>query len=459
LAACLAGAPTAILRRLKVVFTLVMLGAPLGAQQPITLQQAVEIALQSNPIIEAADAGSLQAEAGIGQARSRLFPRVQFSESLMRSNNPVFAFGSLLNQRQFGENNFEVSRLNHPEAINNFQSRLSVEQLLFDSRRTKHAIQAARLRHDISEQEKQSSEADVILAVVRNYFGLVLAGENLSLTRESLRTAQADLKRAQDMFDTGMTTEADVLSVRVHLAAVEEEGIRAENALHVAHAALNDALGVPLERAYEAATPLTPPLGSAENIEVYEQKAVEAHPELRQAGMHQELAQAEVSLARTGYWPEIVAQGILESDRQRIASRGGGNWLAGVSLRWNLWDGSETRSRVAAARYGKARADALGRQAHSTVQLEIRRAYFDLQSAAKRVAVAAASVSHAAESHRIVQNRYQAGLTTVTELIRSQTALMVTQNRHLGALYDQRVAAASLERAAGSLTTASEVLQ
>jgi outer membrane protein TolC len=114
---------------------------------------------------------------------------------------------------------------------------------------------------------------------------------------------------------------------------------------------------------------------------------------------------------------------------------------------------------VAGARYGKARADALGRQASSTVQLEIRRAYFELQSAAKRVDVAAAAVTHATESHRIIQNRYQAGLTTVTELIRSQTALMVTQNRHLGALYDQRVAAASLERAAGSLTAASEVLQ
>jgi outer membrane protein TolC len=445
---------------------LAIFGAVTGAlvvtasgQEPITLREAVEISLRSNPSIEAAEAGAMQAGAGIDQARSGYFPRVQFAESLQRSNNPVFAFGSLLNQRQFAESNFDVNRLNNPDAINNFQSRLSVEQTLFNSRRTRHATRAARLRNDIARQQMRGSEADVILAVVRTYFGVALAAENLRVAEESSRTAQADLKRAQDMFEAGMTTEADVLSVRVHLAAVEEERIRAENGLLVARAALNDALGAPLDQAYDLTTPLTPPLSFDRPLEAYERQAGEARPELRQAAIRLDLAQADLDLAKAAYWPEIVAVGILESDRQRIASRGGGNWLAGVSLRWNIWNGSETRSRVAAARYGKARADALERRADSGVKLQVRQAFFALQSAAKRLEVTDAAVTEAQESHRITQNRYQAGLTTATELIRSQTALIVAQGRRLAALYDQRIAFASLEHAAGNLTPASEALQ
>jgi outer membrane protein TolC len=261
------------------------------------------------------------------------------------------------------------------------------------------------------------------------------------------------------MFEAGMTTEADVLSVRVHLAAVEEERIRAESDLQVAHAALNDAVGAPLDRAYELTTPLTTPASFEKPVEAYERQATETRPELRQAEISLDLAQADLDLAKAAYWPEIVAVGILESDRQRIASRGGGNWLAGVSLRWNVWNGSETRARVAAARYGKARVEALERSADSAVRLQVRKAFFALQSAAKRLEVTDAAVAEALESHRITQNRYQAGLTTATELIRSQTALMVAQGRRLAALYDQRIAFASLEHAGGNLTAASEALQ
>ncbi len=446
------------LRLVTSAFVSAALSMTAYGQEPMTLGEAVAIALRSNPSIEAAEAGSLQAGAGIDQARSGYFPRVQFAESLERSNNPVFAFGSLLNQRQFAESNFDVARLNNPEAISNFQSRLSVEQTLFDSRRTQHATRAARLRHDISQEQRRGSEADVILAVVQTYFGVALAMENRRVAEESFRTTEADLQRARDMFEAGMTTEADVLSMRVHLAAVEEERIRAENDVQIARAALNDALGAPLDRTYELTTPLTPPPAPGEQAQMYEQTA-EAHPVLRQAEINLELAQADLDLAKASYWPEVVAVGVLESDRQRIASRGGGNWLAGVSLRWNVWNGSETRARVAAARYGKARADALERQADSGVKLRVRQAFFALQSAAKRLDVTEAAVAEAEESHRITQNRYQAGLTTATELIRSQTALMAAQGRRLAALYDQRVALASLEHAAGNLTAGSEALQ
>jgi outer membrane protein TolC len=127
-------------------------------------------------------------------------------------------------------------------------------------------------------------------------------------------------------------------------------------------------------------------------------------------------------------------------------------------LRWNLWNGGETKARVDQARFAEQRAEALLRRADSAIQLEVRKAYLELRAASQRLEVAAAAVAEAEEAHRILQNRYEAGLTTVTELLRSDTALAGARTRRLAAVYDLRVAAAALEHAAGNLTAESPVV-
>lgn len=99
----------------------------LPAQDDLTLRQAVHLALRSNPLVAAADAGEGKAEARIQQARSGYLPHANFSESFQRSNNPVFVFTSLLTQQQLSERNLEIGTVNHPEALNNYQSQLTVE--------------------------------------------------------------------------------------------------------------------------------------------------------------------------------------------------------------------------------------------------------------------------------------------------------------------------------------------
>ncbi len=65
----------------------------------------------------------------------------------------------------------------------------------------------------------------------------------------------------------------------------------------------------------------------------------------------------------------------------------------------------------------------------------------------------------AQESQRITRNRYESGLATITDILRNDTALLDAKTRHLAAIYDQRVAAAMLELAAGTLTGDSDVLK
>ena len=150
--------------------------------------------------------------------------------------------------------------------------------------------------------------------------------------------------------------------------------------------------------------------------------------------------------------------GAFEADRQRFAYRGGGNWLVSIGLRWNLFNGGADKAKIAESEATTRRTAAEQARAESGIRLQVRQAWANLKAAQQRIESAQASVAEAEESLRISQNRFAAGLSTVTDLLRTETALLETQTRYLAAVHDQRIAAAMLECAAGTLNPDSEVL-
>lgn len=431
---------------------------PLYGQGPLSLRDAVRMALDHNKSIEAAGASRQAAGARVQQAKSGWLPRLNYSESVTRSDNPVFVFGSLLTQHQFTEQNFGLAALNQPNALNNFQSQLNLEQTIYDAGQVRNAVRASQLIERVSGEDGRRTQQDVIAGVVRAYYAVVLSTEDLAAAKEAVRSAEADLNRAAAVRAAGMSTDVDVLSIRVQLAAVTEQQIRRAADVDVARAALNDVLGQTFETAYTLTTALVGAQLGDSSLEQYERQAQEQRPEARAAKLATSLAETQAAAARSSLLPQVGLHADIEEDRQRFAGRSGGNWLASVSLRWNLFNGFGDKARIDEAKYVLRRSQAEGDRAGSSIRLEVRRAWADLHAANQRIEVARAAVEEAQESLRITQNRYTAGLNNVTDLLRNETAVLEAKTRYLAAINDQRVAAAMLERAAGTLSPDSEVL-
>lgn len=335
--------------------------------------------------------------------------------------------------------------------MNNYQSQLTVEQIVFDARQTSRSVEAALLIRQMAGEDTRRNNSDITLNVLCAYFRVTLAEKNLEVERQSVDSARADLERAESIYQSGRSTQADVLALRVHVAAMQELQIRASSDLAVARAALNDALGVSIDRTFELTTPLESSAGAPEGtLEEYRSLAAENRPEMRHAELARSLAATQQQIAGASYWPQVTFQGIVEADRQNVISRGGANWFTAVTLRWNLWKGGETKARVEQASFAESRGEALRKRADSAIHLDVLRAYLAVSSAAQRVEVASAAAAEAEEAHRIIQNRHQAGLITVTELLRSEVALAAARTRRFEAVYDHRIAAATLEHAAGT---------
>src|SRR6266700_6282701 len=116
----------------KTLLMLVWWSLPGGAQDPMSLKDAVQLALEKNKSVEASTAARRAKESRVTEARGGALPKVNYSESWTRSDNPVFVFSSLLAQRQFVEQNFQIGTLNRPDFLNNFQSQVTVDQTLYD---------------------------------------------------------------------------------------------------------------------------------------------------------------------------------------------------------------------------------------------------------------------------------------------------------------------------------------
>jgi outer membrane protein TolC len=186
--------------------------------------------------------------------------------------------------------------------------------------------------------------------------------------------------------------------------------------------------------------------------------ALEQRPALRAAQLQETAMGDETKAAKAEFGPKIGLFGSAERDAMALGGPSGTNWTAGARLDFNIFAGGAQKARVAEAAANANKAKHNVEWFRSGVQMEVRKAYLDGNAAAQRAASARDAAEQAKESLRIVQNRYETGLTTVTELLRAQTAQLDATTGYLAALQDWQVARAQLERAAGVLTPESALI-
>ena len=125
------------MKKLIFIFALAVLAR---GQDAISLKEAVRQSMARSKVIEESGASRDAASSRVNEAKGGLLPKVNYSESWARSDNPVFIFSSLLTQRQFSESNFDIGSLNRPDFLNNFQSLVTGDQPLYDAGKTRRAV-------------------------------------------------------------------------------------------------------------------------------------------------------------------------------------------------------------------------------------------------------------------------------------------------------------------------------
>jgi outer membrane protein len=417
----------------------------------LTLPEAVAVALKNNPSIQAADAYADAVRQGITEAGSSRYPRVDFSEDLTRGNNPVFVFSSLLMQRQFTAQNFQLNKLNYPSPVDNFRTLFSTSLPLYDAGRTSRQIRDARLDAQGAQRAKERTRQEIIFSVLHAYTNELLAQENVRVAETSVKSAQEDLARAQARQDMGQALLSDVLLAKVQLARAQEDLINARNGEAIGLAAFNVAMGIPEDAPTQVQGALAESTFEGGTLEERQRRALASRPDYQQALIGKGKARIGVQGARAGFLPTLNAFGSWEVDNQNFASRGGNSWTAGASVNFNIFDGGLRRARVAESNARERQSAALEKQLASAIRLQVREAFLNLNASRDRVEVSRQSASQVEESLRILRDRYETGLATMTDILNTETAQARAQRDFLNAEFDYRNAYATLELATGEL--------
>ncbi len=426
---------------------------------PLTLRQAVDIALEKNPQRKAALAETRAASADVKQAKSILYPHVMFSETATAGDDPVYVFGSKLRQQRFAAPDLALNVLNTPAPFGNFSTRFGGTWNLFDSLASLRSVNRAEQVKNATDRQLERTDQEIVFQVANAYYAVLLAGKQIEVAEQSTKTAQAILERSKNRVESGVVVESDSLSAQVRVGSRKQELIRAQNNLAMARAQLSAAMGLSTQSDFEPSDALAERALPSAALEELEKQAIEMRPDLKRIRSEEAAQQQSVSIAKSSYGPRVNAFAGWEADNPTLVGGGGGtNWLAGIEVQFDLFEGGAKQAQLSHERAMQQKVAALKEMATDGVRLEVRRAYYDVDATRQQLEVARASIADSQESLRINQDRYEAGLSTVTDLLAAEDAARRTQTDYWETVCRYYTGYAALELASGTLNPHSPVV-
>jgi outer membrane protein TolC len=406
---------------------------PQVGEREMTLEEAIAIALENQPQIQARLADYVAAQQRVNQALSPLLPQLSglwtAFQSQTAGQTTEFGTGRSLTVSSQGLST---------------QATVTASQLLWDFGRTWAATQAARARVGFSKEDVELQKDLIVLAVKQAYFNLLFGSRLVVVNQQALERADLNLRSAKGFFEVGTRPKFDVTRAEVDVANARVNLIRAQNVTSLARIALNTAMGA----AINAPTRIKDILAYEKTTldrDTLVAEALRNRPEYKQSKYLADAADATMRQTFRDFFPAIVGSG----------SYGGANadmneiWSVGVQLTWSLYDGG---NRIARYREAQANVDASKarlRDTELTIWQQVEQAYVNVVEAEERIIAAQKAVESAQENFRLSQGRFDAGVGTIIELTDAQLSLTQAQSSEAQALTDYKISIASLERAIG----------
>jgi outer membrane protein len=425
-----------------------LLAATLSAE-PVTLRQAAAEALSRNPQIVAAASQVDAARARLSQARSTWLPVVDASANSSRSNNSVFVFASLLEQGRFAQQFFDPNFLNNPPSFRNDRLNLTVKYAVFDQMRRYDMTKQAGLGVTLARTAVEETRQQILYDVIARFYGLTVAEERRAVAAEAVRAAEAAAKATRDRSEQGLVVESDRLAAEVQLAQFRQQEIEATGDVGIARAALAMTLHRPLMELIVVESTLPEKTFVPMDLTAATEQALATRGEVASAEAARAAAELQLHTARGSFLPRLDAFASWGASGTTFGN-GNSDHTIGLIASINVFDAGKY-ARISEARAGLEGARAMETMMRDKVVMETVTAWNRANAARQQVDVATTAVSQAESASRIVQDRYENGLTTITEVLRSQTALLGARLALLAARHQTITGYAELLRSTGGL--------
>ncbi|MGD0670114.1 MAG: TolC family protein [Bryobacteraceae bacterium] len=416
-------------------------GAVSPAPLTLTLLDAIQRGLKSNLGLLESDTASETARAARMQALSALLPQVT---GTLAENDEQ------LNLKTVGLNvppnpYVTIRPIAGPFSYTAAQANVSAKVLDWSARRN---LKSARANEEASKLSVQASRDLVVQAVANTYLGVIADGSRVESIKAQVETDQALYKRAADQKTAGLAAGIDVLRAQVQLKTEQQALLAQQNQFEKDKLALGRIIGLAPAQVFQIAdtAPFSPISGIAQDEAL--RTALAQRPDYLSAKRAVEAAQQALAAAQAEWYPTVDLSGYYGDAGPTLANSHGVFVVTGA-LNFNIFNGGRIRADIEKARAAlKDRSDELASQS-AQIEVDVRNAFLDLQSAADQVAVARDNLGLANQTLEQARDRFTSGVTDNIEVVQAQGSVAIANDNLISALYAHNLAKVSLAKAMG----------
>ncbi len=406
--------------------------APGAAEKPLTLEDAILLALDRQPRLRAALERVKAQRAVVGQARSAYYPTIDFNSGYRRSDST--------NSRTY-----TVST--------------AMKWTIYDFGKRKGSVREEIDTLDSTRYAQRTSAEDVVLGVKQAYYRYLQAIVLVGVREDTVKDRQLLVRQAKGFFEVGTRPKIDVVRAESNLFLAHADLITAQNAVRVAWAGLKNAVGARkfpqrplaeealLERPVED---LAKELGIREppvSLESARETAFGLRPELKDFEAQLRAKGAAIDTARRGHLPDFNFNSSYGRSADEFPLQP--NWEIGLQFNVPIFSGFQTTYEVQEESRNFYEIKAREEEVRQRIALEVEQSYLSLVGAVGRLKATDAAVRAARENLALANGRYRVGVGSIIEITEAQVISTQAQTDHIQTIAAYKIFEADLARAMG----------
>ncbi|QTY27391.1 TolC family protein [Flavobacterium sp. CS20] len=362
-----------------------------------------------------------------------ILPQISFSHQGIRTNNPVMAFSSKLNQGIFNQSDFDINALNNPDALSNFTTTFEIAQPVLNIDKL---IQRKALKYAHKAQEFQNSYATsaLILKSQTLYMQLQLAYDSEKVIKKALKTARINKDQTQNFYNEGLIQKADFLVAQIRLSEVETQHIKVQNQIQN----LSDEIKQLIQDESEATLK---PIDSLEVIDLWTGSTIkttnlENTSDIKAFELKAQSFSKLHDAQKYSFLPQLNAFGQLQFFDDQIFGTSSDNYFFGAELKWDLFKGY---SRIAKLQKTKAEAEKVKLEQQNYLQQkqnDVKQSIRNIEVSEQNMNSQKIAVEQSKEAYRILKNRYEEGLEKTTDVLTAETKYANMQLTYLQSVFN-----------------------
>ncbi len=453
----------------------------------LTIDKAIEMALDRSPRIRGASLDLDEAEAKRKQSRAQFGPKLQFEMRALYFNEAPSIGGDMPSMDSGGVNIAdELKSLDDIiqvigddadkalsqglmgvgqglqgiiDTFSNFDTMFASEK--YDVTITTRLVQPltplwaiyqmyklSEIEVDIASLAIERQRMDLAFEVRQVCLRLLQAEAGIEAMDEAISAIEAHLKTARHFLDEGLISKNDLLQIQVRLADIKGKRLKTQNGLDMAKATIAMLLDIPPSTDIRIVAPdMDPDIEKVPDLSSAQQQASKNRPEMKELNLR--IAQAECGIRASwqGFIPSVSAMAQYQHNEGSIMVPPA--WTLGVVVDFNVWEWGATYYANEQARVKLERAKQGRQQLQRGIQLQVRSAWLKIHQSSEQVKIAKEALSQAEEQLRLEKERYEVQQNTSTDVLDAQTRLTQAKVTEEAARIELLEALAALDNAMG----------